>query len=147
MCCWWLLFFTKSYRVLFLKATQHKVSAHSTGKAGKVFRLLEVDNRLFVPTIPTIRMVSVHTYATSQLFDTLQGWIDVKTVHQNSLLHIHIERNLLTDYSQGKPTKTKNKTVTEEAPVILSTVCGVPTFIHHACLYVYMLTKSPQKAG
>ena len=32
-------------------------SAHSTGKAGKVFRLLEVDNRLFVPTNTHIRVL------------------------------------------------------------------------------------------
>ena len=43
-------------------------SAHSTtGKAGKVFRLLEVDNRLFVPTITHIRVVVTSV-------DVLHSW-------------------------------------------------------------------------
>ena len=42
-------------------------SAHSTGKAGKVFRLLEVDNRLFVPTNTHIRVLVTSA-------DVLHSW-------------------------------------------------------------------------
>ena len=50
-------------------------SAHSTGKAGKVFRLLEVDNRLFVPTNTHIRVLVTSA-------DVLHSWavpsLDIK---------------------------------------------------------------------
>ena len=42
-------------------------SAHGTGKAGKVFRLLEVDNRLFVPANTHIRVLVTSA-------DVLHSW-------------------------------------------------------------------------